>query len=310
MRRYLAEVAKQKSNPKRNHHVLPALYLKGFVISLGEPFIWVYRRGERYNPGTRQLKNNPCKRPITKITARDFYAYPSEDGTKDFESYENFLENVEKPADRIFKKLRSCQPITPNERQIFCVYLVQMLKRVRAYRESLTVTAAKVAAEYELPDDARRNFNLPDNEETKSKVKEIALRISRENAFPTRTHLKTLSSITSSLLLDVFAKMSWRFFVAPAKHAFLTGDNPVFFTKRIGLKKLDSEVSFPISSEICLVASNRKYSENFIEASTQILKELNRRTASHASEHLYSRQREEWIVWLLNKKDHALNYIH
>jgi hypothetical protein len=136
------------------------------------------------------------------------------------------------------------------------------------------------------------------------------LRISREKEFPTRTHLKTLSSIRSSVLLGVFAKMSWRFFTAPSKHAFLTGDDPVFFTKRIGLNKVDSEVSFPISSEVCLVATNRVYRESFIEASTQIVKELNRRTACNASHYLYSSQCEQWIVSLFNKNEHILHKIH
>lgn len=115
-----------------------------------------------------------------------------------------------------------------------------MLKRVPAHRKELRGTAATIAANYELPKEAIERFNLPDNESTKRTVKEIASRISQEKEFPARVHLKVLSSVRSSLLLDVLAKMSWRFFVAPPTHSFLTGDNPVFFTKRIGLTKADS----------------------------------------------------------------------
>ena len=185
-----------------------------------------------------------------------------------------------------------------------------MLKRVPAYRKKLGVIAANVAANYELPKEAMEKFNLPATEKTRRTVRAIASRISQDKEFPTRTHLKTLSSIRSSLLLNVLAKMSWRFFIAPSKHAFLTGDDPVFFTKRIGLNKVDSEVSFPISSEICLVASNRVYRESFVEASTQIVKELNRRTASNAADYLYSPQCEQSIVSLFNKDEHILHKIH
>lgn len=299
-----------KQNPKRNHHILPELYLKGFVINPGEPFIWVYKKGAEYKPGRGKLTNNPFKDSIGRQTVRDFYAYPIGQGSRDFETYENLLEKLEKPADRIFKKLRSFNPITANDKQTFCLYLAQMLKRVPAYREKLGSIAAKIAADYELPDEAIRRFNWPDTEGTRKKAKSIAWRISQQKEFPTQTHLKTLYSITSSPIIDVLAQMSWRYFTAPYDHLFLTGDNPVFFTKRIGLNKLDSEVSFPISRSVCLVASNRRYAETFTEASTQIVKELNRRTASSASSYLYSPQCEEWIVSLLNKEQHILHKIY
>jgi hypothetical protein len=154
------------SNPKRNHHVLPKLYLKGFVTAPGSPFVWVYKLGEEYSPGTGKITNNPYKDSIAKITIRDFYAYPIGDGTQEFEDYENFLEKLEKPANRIFKKLRSREAITPDEKQIFCVYLAQILKRVPAYRDKLAGIAVNVAANYELPKEAMERFNLPPTEET------------------------------------------------------------------------------------------------------------------------------------------------
>lgn len=299
-----------RTNPKRNHHILPKLYLSGFIITPGQPFIWAYKRGEKYNPGNGKITNNPCKHSIGRLTARDFYAYPVEDGTKDFDSYENFLEKLEKPADQVFRKLRSRQTITSKEKQIFCLYLVQMVKRVPAHRKELSDIAKIVATTYEMPQEAMARLNLPNDETTRRRVKQLTARLSQQEGFDNRIHLKVLSLVTSSLLLDVLAKMSWRFFVAPPNHRFLTGDNPVFFTRPIGLDKADSEISFPISSEICLAASNRVYPEGFIEAPTQIVKELNRRTATHALQFLYSSQSEPWIVTLFNKEHHVLHRIH
>jgi hypothetical protein len=54
-------MANKRNNPKRDHHVLPEFYLKGFVIKKGEPFIWIYKRGELYNPGQGKITNNPFK---------------------------------------------------------------------------------------------------------------------------------------------------------------------------------------------------------------------------------------------------------
>src|SRR5690349_5080229 len=52
------------NNPKRNHHVTPRVYLKGFTTGGGEPFLWVYTRGLPFNPGDMN-SNNPRKRSIT-----------------------------------------------------------------------------------------------------------------------------------------------------------------------------------------------------------------------------------------------------
>jgi hypothetical protein len=304
-----AKLSPKKPNPKRNHHILPKLYLRGFVTTPGKPFIWIYKRGESYVPGPGRLTNNPYCESISRLIIRDFYAYPNEGGRRDFESYENFLEKLEKPANSIFAKLRSRRTISSDEKQIFCVYLVQMLKRVPAHRRTLNEVATRIVANYELPENVLTRFKLPNTEETRQKVKQIATEISQKKGFDARIHLETISVAQSSQLIDVLAEMTWRFFVAPPTQAFLTGDNPFFFTKGIGLKHADSEVSFPISTDICLVASNRSYSECYILASSRVVKELNRRTASSSCESLYFAKDERWVVDVFNKRNHTLNQI-
>src|ERR1051326_332073 len=125
------EQSNRRQKPKRDHHVLPELYLKGFVIKEDEPFIWVYKRGEAYSPGRGKITNNPYINSIRRTAVeRDFYAYPSEGGRKDFETFENRLEELEKPANPIFAKLRSHQTITSQEKRQFSTYVVQMHRRV------------------------------------------------------------------------------------------------------------------------------------------------------------------------------------
>jgi hypothetical protein len=105
--------------------------------------------------------------------------------------------------------------------------------------------------------------------------------------------------------------MKWRFFTAPSGHGFLTGDNPVFYFKSLGLGHAASEVSFPISTEVALVASwVENHREGFFEAPSQVVKELNRRTASFASELVYFWRPESWVVSLLDKTEHRFNSIH
>lgn len=113
-----------KNKPKREHHILPKLYLKGFVIKEGEPFIWVYKHGEPYNPGQGRITNNPYRASIGKLSVRDYYAYPEEEGKKDFETYENILESLEKPANLVFEKIRKYKAITFGEKHAFSLYTI------------------------------------------------------------------------------------------------------------------------------------------------------------------------------------------
>jgi len=67
--------------PKRQHHIIPRLYLKGFVTEPGRPFIWVYKRGELFNPGKGKITNNPFMDSINCAGSEtDFYANPSQPG--------------------------------------------------------------------------------------------------------------------------------------------------------------------------------------------------------------------------------------
>lgn len=297
-----------RSNPKRNHHILPELYLKGFVISSNEPFIWVYKRGESYSPGRGKITNNPYKDSIKRITTRDYYAFPNEDGKKDFESYENFLEKVEKTADKVLAKLRSKQMPTADDKEVFSRYLVQMHRRVPSYRRTLARVAESIVSQFELSKDELEKLGLPDTEDTRRNVKAIATGSAMKEGFDTRLHLKVITLLENSRITNVLSRMSWRFFVAPDGHSFLTGDNPLSIC-RWGLSKPDAEFSIPISSDICLAGTALKFSEGFLPARPLILKELNRRTASNAARFLYFSKNESWVVALLNKDNHECNRI-
>src|SRR5436190_18089011 len=147
------------NNPKRNHHVSPKLCLKGFVIKKDEPSIWVYTRGRPYNPGDNKTENNPYKDVIKSAgVERDFYADPKEDGTQDFETFENILESLEKPADPIFQKLRAHQPITNEEKRVFSSYIILMYRRVRSGRTKVKELLAK--HDYEPSKEIFEKINL------------------------------------------------------------------------------------------------------------------------------------------------------
>lgn len=294
-------------NPKRNHHVLPRLYLKGFVATIDEPFIWEYKKGGSFSPG-EAIGNNPQRKSIGRPCAqRDYYAYKDDNGEDDFERIENLLEEFEKPSILVLDKLRTRQPITNAEKAEFAFYITQMNRRVPDYREELAKRLPQAAAD--LEPEVRKKFHLPDSEETQETLRKIFERTESEE-YKKKVHLDVLAKTRDSRVTDVLRRMKWRFFVAPVGLAFITADNPMFYFKGLGLLKPASEVSFPISTNIALVASwHDNVQEGFLDADSQRVKELNRRTASRASQRAYFWRAESWVTTLLNKSSHRVQPI-
>lgn len=50
----------------------------------------------------------------------------------------------------------------------------------------------------------------------------------------------------------MLSRMTWRFLIIERRPAFVASDNPVFYDASIGIGRAESEVSFPISSNVAL----------------------------------------------------------
>jgi hypothetical protein len=311
----------KKQENKRNHHILPKLYLKGFVERDGEPFIWVYERGKSYNPGVKRNKYNPYKDSINYAgTERDAYAYTKEDGIADYNTYENILEKLEKPADPIFQKLRNQQMITSEEKVTFTSYLIKMIKRVPRRKEKAKEIWPNTIDEFEASSELiqwlnAEEANTDSNDLVKlAKLSELRAEIKRvlnerRESIPPEILLNIM--VSKSSLLQVISDMNWQFLVAPRSYRFFTGDNPVFYFESFGLNKPYSEITFPISSNIVLAASwHKELGEGFFPANSETVLEVNRRTASFASKNVYHSLKVSWLVDVLNKKHHKLNLLY
>ena len=296
---------------KHTHHVLPRLYLKGFVEEPGKPFIWEYRKGQGFNPGWKS-RNNPQRRSISVAGAsEDYYAYPDVQGGVDYDSYENILMRLEQPANSIFEKIRAQKFVTDPEREVFAAYMAQMHRRVQNYRDDVEVMLPEIAASLKPSREVLKILKWADTQEATDAYRAIALREADKEGAAIRTHLVCAANSPQSELPSYLVRMKWRFFVAPAGQGFLTGDNPIFYFKRLGIKHCAAEVYFPISTEIALVASwTENHKEGFFPAPSQVVKEINRRTASFATESLFFCRSEDWVQRLLNKTERRFNSIH
>lgn len=81
-----------------------------------------------------------------------------------------------------------------------------------------------------------------------------------------------------------------------------------FPTQIKSIDKNESEVTFPISSNIALSASWRQdLKEGYFTTISQVVKELNRRTCSFATRYVFHSLEEEWVLPLLTKDKLQLN---
>jgi hypothetical protein len=305
---------------KLNHHFLPRFYLKGFASETDISHIWEYQRGRPYLPGRNNRdKYNPVFISLRKAgAALGEYAFPRTDGTIDFNTYEDALEQLEKPSDRVFDRIRNLQPIGEPDREVFAAYMVTMNKRVPARKElvkeqfplvleqqweritgEIESTIAQVA-----PKDTTRITLLKARLDACQQIIETY----RQNGMPREMELKTMVRSATNRVLEAMLSMRWQFIVAPSGHRFVTSDNPVHtFKGGVGFSKPYSELTFPVSSRVVLVGTYRKVPQGYFPAPIQLLKEINRRIIASATRFAYSSRNEKWVVTVMGKDLHRFN---
>ena len=277
-------------------HFVPQEYLRQFAVEDDPERIWMLDKSER------SFKLLPIK---SVAQAPGFY----------FDEDERALnERVEAPAHGPLKKLRDGEDVTKDERRIVAEYLQVLLSRVpksRAHRHDLLrrelpTMVAKVEEELwesgQVPEQHRGLVtaviddwrtadpaDLPDAE-----LRELT---ERQWVLPE--------------VVEHLCKMTWRILVSNSENAFLTSDNPFHYFEGFGLAHADAEVSVPLSSTVSLHASHQGQPETtlFIPAEPQLVKEINRRTASGADRFLFFHRGDRWVEKLAKVPHPRMNRI-
>jgi hypothetical protein len=304
------------SNPKRKHHITPAFYLRGFAcVEPGkESFIWVYERGLPYRPGyMKKGVYNPCQRPVTATGFEwDYYAFEKPDGSGwDYETYENALEKIEDAAKPAIQRLRRHELVEGADRMAMATYMAVMLKRVPRRREWADEMWPEFIRQFEQGAKVLEQLDTHERNTDPSNTKRLA-NIARMRAEYTglMNQYKSADSIPRHILLPILISqskippalydMTWRLLICDKDNFFLTSDNPLWFDEEQGIGNQRLEVSFPISSDAVLVISRKAVAEGVFGAGRRVVEEINRRSATRANRHLYSRQPEAWVVKLLS----------
>lgn len=309
---------------KHNHHIIPQFYLKGFECLEKPSFVWVYEKGKDFMPGYIKSKYNPRQAPISKVGfERDYYAVPDRQGGTDFNKYEDILQTKETAADTLLRKIRNQQMISKAEKIIFAEYIVSFISRVPRFEnhlESLWPDSIQIEKDRTIRHISRlkKKYQQIPHDDQEKLVKwqnkiciwEKVLEVSPKDL--PREGSRMLMAKGNVNAVHIISQMTWQFLTAPQGDFFITNDNPVFFFEKLGIAGHPrSEVTFPISSDIALVASlNRELPEKIFSAKSQELKEINRRSARSAMKQVYCSKSESWVANILNKKNYQVNFLY
>lgn len=267
----------------------------------------------------KRNKYNPVLIPLNKAGASiGEYACPRSNGSIDFNTYEDALERLEKPANSVFDKIRNIQEIDYSDREVFASYMVMMSKRVPSRKELVKGKFPLVLEQQwqKIVGEIENAISQTNPSETgriallKARLNEChqIIEMYRENGMPREMELKTIIDDNMPRVLEAMMSMRWQFFIAPDGHRFVTGDNPVHtFKGNVGFSKPYSELSFPVSSRVTLLGTYRKVPEGYFPANVQFLKEINRRIIATSSTFAYSSRNERWVLTVMEKNLHRFN---
>lgn len=282
------------------HHYIPKYYLNGYA-DLSSGLLWVYERGSQqaFPAGTKRIANETS-----------YYS----------EEVERYLANeIENPGNVVLRKIRDRQRITEEDKIALSKYMIVMLKRVPQAKERIAERAPEVLAsilnglENELSELVGKYPDLEHLQRKKVKVEDLRSKAETDTKFKSDllrdTWLKNIPPRTPRSV-QALISMTWQFLVHDRAPIFLTSDNPVFFFGDIGIGHKQSEVTFPISGNIALLATWRQnLKEDYVRAKEQYVHQINRRTVSIATRYVFYAQDANWVVKLLNRKKHNLRML-
>ncbi len=275
-------------------HYIPQYYLRGFS-SPSDDMIWVYEK-----------KGDLKFRAHVKNVGHEINYYSPE--------VETYLANqIEGPANVVIKKIRDREKITTIDKLKLATYMVVMLGRVPDSKIRLNKMAPGVIEKQQAEWDEKINKVIEKDptqadllENRRSEIKAILTKYAED--IPKNLWLLLIDPEKTPNVLNMLQQMTWHFFIYDETPIFLTCDNPLFYFRWMGIGKPESEVTFPISSNIVLWATWRKdLKEEYSQARTQTCREINRRTALNATRFVYHAKDEYWVKKVISKDNHRLN---
>jgi hypothetical protein len=282
------------------HHYVPQHYLKGFASEAHPELVWMFDKK------SREFRQVPIRVAAQKPSFYD----------ADIETALNKL--VEIPAQPALTKLQQQRAISPDERRRVAIYMATMMMRVPRRRRKAHELIPSVLADTveQLRDELRAlgQRDGVDQEVIAARLADIDQAESKLLSEPPVNVLRDIRSPwPSGRLLEAVFGMVWRVARVPEATTlrFLTSDNPAYFFESFGVGSPDSELTFALNSQVVLLGSWKGPPGGllWVEARSQLVKEVNRRLAVGAERFIFCREPADWVGVLASKTEPQLSRI-
>ncbi|MBN2368813.1 DUF4238 domain-containing protein [Candidatus Woesearchaeota archaeon] len=299
---------------KKKHHYIPVFYLKGFTDTTNGSCLWVYdKQGEEIFAST----------PEGIAYENDYFSFINESGSKDSDSFENWIAEVEGATSRIISKILSGESLTKEEKAFFAIFVAMMLLRTPNSRRNIEDMYAQMrkhqwihlASNKEAFESMMERYKKNTGENIPVDIEEL-----RKSAMNFDEHFTITAETLASLqmiiplmqdLARVFLNMKWAFLKATDDNKFLTGDNPLSYgnpTKSkesiypSGLGHRNIQVTLPLSKEIAAFGSwQLKQDCKYVKVSNQDVKGINRNTVIATYRFVFASEKSETLKKFVKK---------
>ena len=280
------------------HHYLPQQYLRGFEAADEPGAIW------SYDKVTRRFA-----RITIKVVAQEAEFY-------DADVEKELNESVEGPAHASMAKVRRQEPFSLEDRLRLAVYAATMIMRVpHRRRKAFELIPSALATTMDEMRGRIAEWSRSPNADQSLVARRLGDVDRLQEEFLRRPPADVVDRIRSpwpsQQLVGLLHGMTWRIVGADPANRFLTSDNPAYFFEAFGLGKPEAEFTFPLASDLALLASWQGPREGFIvvQAKPRLVKEVNRRVASGAERFVFYHQRQDWVGMLADKVSPYLSRI-
>jgi acylphosphatase len=272
-------------------HYVPQAYLRGFTDDQSVEMIWVYDKVQKifFRANVRNVAQE-----------KNFYGPEIEIALNS---------DIENPANPVLEKLRRREAITDTERYSLSVYIAVMLSRAPRRRlkikERLPAQIEETIQKYVHSINQIAAATDIQPEIVQRRLQELEELRVRYRSEPPEPVIKEINiPRPNEKIVELIYSMVWRFLIADrGPTRFLTTDNPAFFFEAYGFGREESELSFPISSQMCLLGNwqGGKGAEGLLGIPEAYVKEMNRRNTSAATRFLFYHKRADWLATLAHK---------
>ena len=284
------------------HHFVPRRYLKGFRSAESnekKSFIWMYDK----------LKGTATNASIDTVAQQaGFYDEDVED---------ELNKQVEIPGNDVINKIQRCEPISEFDRMHLTYYIATMIRRVPAARakaeQYIPQIVEEVPREFRAWVEEAHRVGDIDDETLARRLAEITV---AEEKFKKQPPEEVINQIRTpwpfQSMLVVIHSMNWRVIRTAGPSFFLTSDNPVSFFEDRGLGHHESEVTFPLCSDMLLHCGWQRCAEMTWEDNVKeyLVKEFNRRTAVGAKRFVFYHKKADWILSVMQNGPGSINRIN